>query len=83
MQARRPDEAIPVLEDIINNSGAKLLPFEQYSNAFYFDETYEFNSENLYEVDFKHNPKQEGPWGGSRRAAVSSSSSHPGPLTST
>lgn len=64
MQARRSNEAIPVLEDIINNSGARLLAFEDYRNAFYFDESHEFNIENLYEVDFKHNPKQEGPWGG-------------------
>ena len=64
MQARRPDEARPVLEDIIRNSGASLLDFDTYSKSFFADEAYEFNRETLYEIDMTANPKQDGPWGG-------------------
>lgn len=64
MQARRPAEAVPVLEDIFANSGAKLLDSDTYYKAFFADEKYEFNSENLYELDFSVNMKQNGPWGG-------------------
>lgn len=64
MQARRPQEAIPVLEDIFKNSGAQLLDYETYSNSFYADEKHEFNRETLYEIDMSRNTKQEGPWGG-------------------
>ena len=64
MQAGRTSEAATVLKDIIDHSGAQLLPYEEYSNAFYADEKYEFNKENLYELDFTSNPKQEGPWAG-------------------
>lgn len=62
MQARRPSEAKPVLEDIIKNSGAKLMDFNVYSNMFYADEAYEFNDETLYEIDMTMNAKQNGPW---------------------
>ena len=64
MQARRPAEAKPILEDIINNSGKKLVPYSVYSNMFYADEAYEFNEESLYEIDMTMNDKQNGPWGG-------------------
>lgn len=64
MQARRPAEAKPILEDIINNSGKKLVPYSVYSNMFYADEAYEFNEEFLYEIDMTMNDKQNGPWGG-------------------
>lgn len=64
MQARRSQEAIPVLEDIIRNSGATLLDFDTYSKSFFADEAYEFNRETLYEIDMTNNPKQDGPWGG-------------------
>lgn len=64
MQARRKDEAIPVLEDIFSNSKARLLDFDTYSKSFYADETHEFNVETLYEIDMSMNPKQNGPWGG-------------------
>lgn len=64
MQARRPQEAIPVLEDIFQNSGAKLLDFDTYAHSFYADEAHEFNMETFYEIDMTRNPKQEGPWGG-------------------
>ena len=64
MQARRPDDALPVLEDIIKNSGAKLLDYDTYSNAFYADEAHEFNIETLYEIDMTMNEKQNGPWAG-------------------
>lgn len=64
MQARRTSEAIPVLKDIIENSGASLLPFEQYSQSFYANELYEFNKETFYEIDFTSDANQTGPWGG-------------------
>lgn len=64
MQARRSSEAIPVLEDIFANSGASLLPYDQYKDAFYADEKYEFNKETLYEIDMTCNEKQNGPWAG-------------------
>ena len=64
MQARRPNEAIPILEDIIKNSGAKLLDFDTYANSFYADEKHEFNAETLYEIDMTMNAKQNGPWAG-------------------
>lgn len=63
MQARRSSEAIPVLEDIFNNSGASLLDYETYSKSFFADEMFEFNKETLYEIDMTMNPKQNGPWG--------------------
>lgn len=64
MQARRPQEALPVLKDIIEHSGATLLPYEVYSASFYADEAHEFNSETLYEIDMSVNMKQNGPWEG-------------------
>lgn len=64
MQARYPEEAIPVLEDIFKNSGAKLLDFDTYSESFYANELHEFNIETLYEIDMTMNAKQNGPWGG-------------------
>lgn len=64
MQARQPEKAIPVLEDIFANSGAKLLDFDTYSKSFYADEAHEFNAETLYEIDMTRNTKQEGPWAG-------------------
>lgn len=64
MQARRPSEAIPVIEDILANSGARLLDPDTYTKAFYADEAFEFNKENLYELDFTMNDKQNGPWAG-------------------
>ena len=64
MQARHPQDALPVLKDIIDNSGARLLDFDTYSKSFYADEAHEFNAETLYEIDFTNNPKQEGPWAG-------------------
>ncbi len=64
VQAGRKSEAKEVLEDIIRNSGARLLDFNTYSNSFYADEAHEFNIETLYEIDMTNNPKQEGPWAG-------------------
>jgi len=53
-----------VMEDIINNSGKSLVPFEIYEKMFYGSpyEAYEFNSESLYELNMIHNPNQSGPW---------------------
>lgn len=64
MQARRPAEAIPVLEEIFAESGATLLDFDTYSKSFFADEAHEFNAETLYEIDMTRNKKQEGPWAG-------------------
>lgn len=64
MQARRTQEAIPVLEDIIHNSGAQLLDYDTYRASFYADEAHEFNKETLFEIDFSKSDKQKGPWGG-------------------
>lgn len=64
MQARRPADAVPVLEDIFANSGARLLDSDTYFKAFFADEKYEFNVETLFEIDMSRNVKQEGPWGG-------------------
>ena len=64
MQARMPQEAVPVLEDIFANSGARLLDFDTYAHSFYADEAHEFNTETLYEIDMTSNPKQTGPWEG-------------------
>ena len=64
MQAGCKNEAKVVLEDIIRNSGAKLLDFDTYSKSFYADEAHEFNIETLYEIDMTHNSKQDGPWAG-------------------
>ena len=64
MQARRQQDAVAVLEDIIQHSGASLLDFDTYSKSFFADEAHEFNKETLYEIDMTRNEKQEGPWGG-------------------
>jgi len=62
MQARMRGKAVPVLEDIITNSGRMLVPTSDYENMFYGDPTKEFNKESLYEIDMTNNPKQTGPW---------------------
>jgi hypothetical protein len=64
MQARFPGKAVPVMEDIINNSGKILVATSIYENMFYADQKYEFNKENLYEIDMSTNLKQNGPWAG-------------------
>ncbi len=67
MQARYRGRAVPVLEDIINNSGKVLAPTAIYENMFYADQKYEFNKNNketLYEIDMSTNLKQNGPWAG-------------------
>jgi len=62
MQARQPQNTRPILEDIINNSGKKLVPFDDYSKMFHvstaWGNDYEFNEESLYELDMTTN------WGG-------------------
>lgn len=59
MQARQPQQARPLLEDIIRNSGKKLVSFEDYSKMFYvstvWGNKYEFNEESLYELDMTTN----------------------------
>ncbi len=53
-----------LIEDIINNSGKQLVPFEIYSDMFYGNEANEFNSESLYELCMTVNRNQTGPWAG-------------------
>jgi hypothetical protein len=62
MQARFPEKAVPVIEDIINNSGKILVVPSIYQNMFYGDPKNEFNKENLYEIDMTENTTQNGPW---------------------
>lgn len=65
MQARQPQKALPVLEDIINNSGKRLVSPDVYSKMFYvsnvWGDSYQFNEESLYELDMTTN------WGGGPR----------------
>lgn len=65
MQARQPQKALPVLEDIINNSGKRLVSQDVYSKMFYvsnvWGDSYQFNEESLYELDMTTN------WGGGPR----------------
>ncbi len=72
MQARQPQNAKPILEDIINNSGKKLVSPEIYSKMFYVSSEwgtgYEFNEESLYELDMTTN------WGGGPRSNKTGSS---------
>ena len=72
MQARQPQNARPILEDIIKNSGKKLVSFDDYSKMFYvsneWGEAYEFNDESLYELDMSTN------WGGGPRSRKTGSS---------
>ena len=64
MQAHLPGRAVPVLEDILKNSGKKLALTPVYENMFYGDPKNEFNNENLYEIDMTTNIAQNGPWAG-------------------
>lgn len=65
MQARQPQKALPVLEDIINNSDKRLVSPDVYSKMFYvsnvWGDSYQFNEESLYELDMTTN------WGGGPR----------------
>lgn len=63
MQARLRGKAVPVLEDIIDNSGRKLVGTTVYEKMFYGDPAFEFEKgEALYEIDMTNNLKQTGPW---------------------
>jgi hypothetical protein len=65
MQAGYTAEAREVLEDIIFNSGKKLVSFEEYENMFYADTESEFNAESLHELNMIHDPtsiQDETPW---------------------
>ncbi|MDR2840468.1 MAG: RagB/SusD family nutrient uptake outer membrane protein [Paludibacter sp.] len=53
-----------LMEDIINNSGKKLVSPAVYADMFYGNAANEFNSESLYEIGMTVNPLQDGPWGG-------------------
>lgn len=57
-------KAKALMEDIINNSGKKLVSPDVYSDMFYGNEANEFNTESLYEVVMTVNPNQSGPWAG-------------------
>lgn len=66
MQARLPGKAVPIIEDIIKNSGKILAVTSVYENMFYADQKYELSkgTENLYEIDMTTNLAQNGPWAG-------------------
>lgn len=51
-----------LMEDIINNSGKKLVSFDLYKDMFYGNADNEFNSESLYELSMTTNTEQNGPW---------------------
>jgi len=53
-----------LLEDIIHNSGKKLVSYDIYQDMFYGLETNEHNNESLYEITMSSNPTQDGPWEG-------------------
>ena len=53
-----------LMEDIINNSGKRLATPEIYKDMFYGNESNEFNSESLYELNMTTNRNQNGPWAG-------------------
>lgn len=57
-------KAKALMEDIINNSGKRLVSTEVYQDMFYGNPDNEFNSESLYELDMTTNYKQDGPWAG-------------------
>lgn len=53
-----------LLEDIINNSGKSLAPYDVYVDMFYGNEANEHNMESLYELTMTSNYNQDGPWEG-------------------
>lgn len=53
-----------LMEDIINNSGKRLVAPNIYQDMFYGNEANEFNSESLYELGMTVNRNQSGPWAG-------------------
>lgn len=53
-----------LMEDIINNSGKRLVAPNIYQDMFYGNEANEFNSESLYELGMTVNRNQTGPWAG-------------------
>lgn len=57
-------KAKALMEDIIGNSGKKLVNPDVYRDMFYGNEANEFNSESLYELSMTTNWNQNGPWAG-------------------
>ncbi|GHT62465.1 hypothetical protein FACS189451_06870 [Bacteroidia bacterium] len=57
-------KAKTLMEDIINNSGKRLVSTEIYQDMFYGNADNEFNSESLYELGMTTNYTQDGPWAG-------------------
>ena len=53
-----------LLEDIIQNSGKRLVDYEVYADMFFGNPANEHNSESLYEITFTTDPNQNGPWEG-------------------
>jgi hypothetical protein len=51
-----------LMEEIITQSGKKLVSPEVYKDMFYGNELNEFNSESLYELSMTTNWNQSGPW---------------------
>lgn len=56
------DKAKALMEDIIQNSGKTLVPYEVYADMFFGNEANEHNAESLYELTMTSNPNQNGPW---------------------
>lgn len=55
-------KAKTLMEDIITNSGKRLVSMDVYRDMFYGNEANEFNSESLYELSMTTNRNQNGPW---------------------
>ena len=55
-------KAKTLMEDIINNSGKRLVTPDIYADMFYGNPANEFNSESLYELSMVTNWNQTGPW---------------------
>lgn len=56
------DKAKAILEEIINQSGKQLVPYEVYADMFYGNIDNEHNQESLYELTMTSNYNQDGPW---------------------
>lgn len=55
-------KAKALLEDIIHNSGKRLVDYNVYADMFYGNVANEHNAESLYELTMTSNPNQDGPW---------------------
>ncbi|NIG53802.1 RagB/SusD family nutrient uptake outer membrane protein [Chitinophaga sp. Cy-1792] len=51
------DKALPVLQDVINNSGKSLMPYTKYRDAFIGITANEFNEESIFELNVDQDSK--------------------------